>query len=109
MKTQVNILTDLNKAQRQAATSTSNRILCLAGAGSGKTRVLTHRAIHLITEGRQSAYDILLMTFTNRAAGEMKERIVKILGKEPRGMWIGTFHSVCARIVRQWADRIGLG
>lgn len=108
MTTQTNILTDLNEAQRQAATSTSNRILCLAGAGSGKTRVLTHRAIHLITEGHRSPYDVLLMTFTNKAATEMKERIVAILGKEPRGMWIGTFHSICARIVRQWADRVGL-
>jgi DNA helicase-2/ATP-dependent DNA helicase PcrA len=105
-----NILDGLNEAQVAAATSDAAAILCIAGAGSGKTQTLAARVAHLVTTKRYSPHNILVLTFTNKAAREMQERIVSILGDERaiRGMWIGTFHSICARIVREWADRIGL-
>ncbi len=92
--------TALNPAQREAVEHGSGPLLVLAGAGSGKTRVLTARIARLIQEEVARADQILAVTFTNKAAREMRDRVARLLGREPRGMWIGTFHSIGARIVR---------
>ena len=97
----------LNPAQQQAVDHTEGPLLVLAGAGSGKTRVLTTRIARLVHEGHARASQILAVTFTNKAAGEMRERITRQLGDQPAGMWIGTFHSIGARFVRAHADRVG--
>jgi DNA helicase-2/ATP-dependent DNA helicase PcrA len=96
----------LNPAQRDAVEFGDGPLLVLAGAGSGKTRVLTTRITRLIQERGIPAHRILAVTFTNKAAGEMRERIARQLGNEPKGMWMGTFHSIGARIVRQSAERL---
>src|SRR6185503_1552540 len=99
------LLTGLNPAQRDAVSYGNGPLLVLAGAGSGKTRVLTTRITRLIEEG--AAPDrILAVTFTNKAAGEMRERIARQLGREPTGMWMGTFHAIGARIVRRAAHQL---
>ena len=98
----------LNPAQREAVTHGPEPLLVLAGAGSGKTRVLTHRIAWMIVQHGVEPRQILAVTFTNKAAGEMKERVLTLLanrGDGIQGLWIGTFHSVCARILRQIADR----
>ncbi|HYO46967.1 MAG TPA: UvrD-helicase domain-containing protein [Gemmatimonadota bacterium] len=98
----------LNPAQRQAVTHGPGPLLILAGAGSGKTRVLTHRIAWMIVQHGVASRHILAVTFTNKAAGEMKERVLTLLADMVdgiQGLWIGTFHSVCARILRQIADR----
>lgn len=100
-------LTGLNPEQLEAAQHFEGPILVLAGAGSGKTRVLTARVCHLIHEHGVPPDRILAVTFTNKAAGEMRERISRLLDREPTGMWIGTFHAVGARILRRHADRLG--
>jgi DNA helicase-2/ATP-dependent DNA helicase PcrA len=100
-------LSHLNPEQREAATHFEGPLLVLAGAGSGKTRVLTHRIAWLIEEMGVDPGSILSLTFTNKAAGEMRERIRTLLGKEPGGMWIGTFHAIGARILRRDATRLG--
>src|SRR5215213_877813 len=100
-------LSHLNPEQREAATHFEGPLLVLAGAGSGKTRVLTHRIAWLIDEMGVDPQAILSLTFTNKAAGEMRERVRHILGKEPAGMWIGTFHAIGARILRRDATRLG--
>jgi len=100
-------LEGLNPEQREATEHFEGPILVLAGAGSGKTRVLTARICHLIREHGIPPGRILAVTFTNKAAGEMKERITRLLGSEPSGMWVGTFHAVGARILRRHADRLG--
>lgn len=96
------ILKNLNNEQLQAVKHTKGSLLILAGAGSGKTRVLTSRIAYLIKEGKTKAREILAVTFTNKAAKEMRERLASILGEETvKYMWVGTFHSICGRILRQ--------
>ncbi len=100
-------LSGLNPAQREAVAHFEGPILVLAGAGSGKTRVLTARVANLIEHHGVDPSRILAVTFTNKAAGEMRERIGRLLGDEPRGMWSGTFHSIGARILRRHANLVG--
>jgi DNA helicase II / ATP-dependent DNA helicase PcrA len=102
-----NYLDGLNPEQRTAAEHFEGPILALAGAGSGKTRVLTTRIAHLISEHGVDPSSILAVTFTNKAAGEMRLRIRRLLGREPAGMWVGTFHSIGARLLRRHAGRLG--
>src|SRR5688500_9787315 len=100
-------LSHLNPEQREAASHFEGPLLVLAGAGSGKTRVLTTRIAWMIEEMGVDPSAILALTFTNKAAGEMRERVRKALDREPTGMWIGTFHSVGIRILRRDAQRLG--
>ena len=100
-------LKGLNEAQHEAVTTLDGPLMVLAGAGSGKTRVLTMRIAHLITN-LVDPFNILSLTFTNKAAKEMKERIAKVVGQsEAKSLWMGTFHSVFARILRSEAHYIG--
>lgn len=107
--TRYNLLTELNPMQKKAVQATEGPVLIVAGAGSGKTRVLTYRVAYLIEKMRVKPWQILAMTFTNKAANEMKERILQLTKGEGKEIWIGTYHSVCARILRQEADRLGYG
>src|SRR5438874_4815756 len=100
-------LADLNPAQREAVLETEGPLLVIAGAGSGKTRVLTHRVGHLITACGVKTNEILAITFTNKAANEMKERLEDLLGPTARRLWILTFHAACGRILRREAPRLG--
>src|SRR3954464_858660 len=101
-------LADLNPAQREAVLHTDGPLLVIAGAGSGKTRVLTHRVAHLIAEEKADPSEILAITFTNRAATEMKERVEQLVGgRVSRQMWVMTFHSACGRMLRRDAELIG--
>src|SRR5690554_5695067 len=100
-------LKGLNDRQREAVLHGEGPLLILAGAGSGKTRVLTHRIAHLIEERGIFPGNILAITFTNKAANEMKERIGKLLNGNVEDIWMGTFHSVCVRILRRSIDKIG--
>ncbi len=101
-------LDDLNAEQREAVTTTKGAVMIIAGAGSGKTRVITYRAAYLIGHENVRASEILALTFTNKAAGEMKERVEGLLGSgSTKGMWIGTFHSNFARLLRQHAEQLG--
>ncbi|HNS73038.1 MAG TPA: UvrD-helicase domain-containing protein, partial [bacterium] len=100
------LMADLNDAQSQAVTKTDGPVLILAGAGSGKTRVLTYRIAWLIVNGLAEPREILAMTFTNKAAGEMRERVRKLVPEMLSGMWIGTFHSLFARLLRREAERL---
>ena len=99
----------LNPAQREAVEHPGGPLLVLAGAGSGKTRVLTARIAHLITTLHVAPQRIFAVTFTNKAAGEMRSRIGQLLGADPRGLWIGTFHSLSARLLRREAPLLGFG
>src|SRR6266540_1020016 len=96
-------LADLNPAQREAVLTTDGPLLVIAGAGSGKTRVLTHRVAHLLATQGVKPNEILAITFTNKAAGEMRERLERMLGHVARAIWILTFHSACGRIFRREA------
>ncbi len=107
MSRDASYLEGLNPEQREAVRHFEGPALVLAGAGSGKTRVLTTRVCHLVMEHGVPTDGILAVTFTNKAAGEMRERIGRLLGAQPSGMWIGTFHALGARLLRRHADRIG--
>lgn len=98
----------LNAPQRQAVETTEGPLLVLAGAGTGKTRVLTTRIAHLFETHKAWPSQVLAVTFTNKAALEMKERLATLLGREVEGMWLGTFHALCARILRRHAEQVGL-
>jgi len=104
---QMSLLDDLNPVQQKAVLETEGPLLIFAGAGSGKTRVLTYRMAYLIQEKRVQPRSILAVTFTNKAADEMRERVERLLGGSAKGTWISTFHSACARILRQHIERLG--
>ncbi|WP_026527510.1 ATP-dependent helicase [Butyrivibrio sp. VCD2006] len=103
----MSIYDTLNTEQKKAVLQTDGPVLILAGAGSGKTRVLTHRIAYLIDECGVNPWNILAITFTNKAAGEMRERVDKIVGFGAESIWVATFHSTCVRILRRYADRLG--
>src|SRR4051795_3139326 len=101
------LLEGLNSQQRAAVLHEGGPLLIVAGAGSGKTRVLTHRIAWLIAERNVSPGQVLAITFTNKAAGEMKERVATLVGPRAKTMWVSTFHSACVRIVRAEGKRLG--
>ena len=103
----MDLLEGLNDKQYEAVTNTEGPCLVIAGAGSGKTKVLTHKIAYLMGEKEVKPWDILAITFTNKAANEMKSRVENLVGDVARDMWIGTFHSICVRILRKQIDRIG--
>ena len=105
----MSLLDALNEPQRQAVMATDGPLLILAGAGSGKTRVLTHRTAYLIEECGVNPYNIMAITFTNKAAQEMRERIDQMVGYGSESIWVCTFHSTCVRILRRYIDRLGFG
>ncbi|MFW6049706.1 MAG: ATP-dependent helicase [Myxococcota bacterium] len=98
----------LNPAQRQAVLHGGGPLVVFAGAGSGKTRVITHRVAHLVDERGVRPWRVLAVTFTNKAAGEMRERLAGLLGPEARDLWVGTFHATCARLIRRYAEVLGV-
>lgn len=99
-------LASLNPPQREAVERTEGPVMIIAGAGSGKTRVLTYRIAHLIHARKVDPFQILSLTFTNKAASEMKQRIERLIGLEARNTWMGTFHSVFAKILRVEAQSL---
>ena len=102
-----NLLEGLNDKQYEAVINTDGPCLVIAGAGSGKTKVLTHKIAYLMQEKDIKPWNILAITFTNKAANEMKERVESLVGDDAKDMWIGTFHSICVKILRRFIDRIG--
>ena len=101
------LIDGLNDKQKEAVLATEGPCLVIAGAGSGKTKVLTHKIAYLMSEKYIKPWNILAITFTNKAANEMKERVEKLVGEAGKEMWIGTFHSICVRILRKYIDRLG--
>ena len=101
-------LDSLNESQREAVEATDGPVLVLAGAGTGKTRVLTTRLGHILTQGKARPGEILAVTFTNKAAREMQERVGSMLGTPVEGWWVGTFHALGARMLRYHAEAVGL-
>ena len=102
------LLAGLNPPQREAVLHTGSPLLVVAGAGSGKTRVLTHRVAHLLGARGVRPGQVLAITFTNKAAAEMRERVATLVGTRARSMWVSTFHSACVRILRREAPTVGL-
>ena len=100
-------LESLNEPQHEGVINTDGPCMLIAGAGSGKTRVLTYRIAHLIKSKGVDPFNIMALTFTNKAAKEMRDRIEKIVGQDARNLWMGTFHSVFARILRAEAHHLG--
>ena len=103
----MDFLAGLNDRQREAVLHTEGPLLIMAGAGSGKTRVVTHKIAYLIEEKNVYPGNILAITFTNKAANEMKTRVADLLNTEVDHMWMGTFHSICVRILRRNIDKLG--
>ena len=103
----MSIYDSLNPMQQEAVFHTEGPLLVLAGAGSGKTRVLTHRVAYLIEEKGVNPWNIMAITFTNKAAGEMRERVDKIVGFGSESIWVSTFHSTCVRILRRHIEELG--
>ena len=101
------LLDELNPMQQEAVRATEGPCLVIAGAGSGKTKVLTHKIAYLMQEKNVAPWNILAITFTNKAANEMKERVAKLVGDQAKDLWMGTFHSICVKILRSHIDRIG--
>ena len=101
------LIEGLNDKQKEAVLNTEGPCLVIAGAGSGKTKVLTHKIAYLMSEKYVKPWNILAITFTNKAANEMKERVENLVGDAAKDMWIGTFHSICVRILRKYIDRLG--
>ena len=103
----MDLLNGLNDKQHEAVTTTEGPCLVIAGAGSGKTKVLTHKIAYLLSEKEVKPWEILAITFTNKAANEMKERVTNLVGDSAQDIWMGTFHSICVRILRRVIDRLG--
>src|SRR5688572_24317259 len=103
----IDYLESLNEPQREGVLNTEGPCMLIAGAGSGKTRVLTYRIAHLIQTKNVDPFNIMSLTFTNKAAREMRERIEKVVGHDAKNLWMGTFHSVFARILRSEARHLG--
>ncbi|HZW28528.1 MAG TPA: UvrD-helicase domain-containing protein, partial [Trueperaceae bacterium] len=102
------LLAPLNEEQRAAVTHFQGPALVLAGAGSGKTRTVVHRIAYLLAEHDVLPQQVLAVTFTNKAAGELKERVAGLIGEPARDLWVSTFHSACLRVLRTYGERIGL-